>query len=293
MGTSFQVLDQAESYTLEANSDSHSSKPSTNSVISPSTSNHPLTSVQSNLESYSSSNLPLVNNLETLHERSNDTALLELDDTFFDTTIGSQITNLDTTSSSNRKRKFVSPDQSGFKFKRKRDSCYSENRKRLSNFFRTPIEYFSHRRRTIGGSLNRSLNDSVLSSSGVFDVQTVQHLNNLNCSELTPCTSNTKPPKIRKNLFKRTFSTSKFSREIKRSLSRRSEQNVSRLSFGDSSECDGQEQNDFPEIVFKTPNCESLLRSLRIKDNGVPPAVNHHVVLTFSIFYICTFVRKF
>lgn len=137
--------------------------------------------------------------LETLEEVSrNDDLVSVMDNICFE----DQSLNL----SVKRKRKFVSPDNT--LVKRKRDKSYSERRKRVSNFFKTPINYFSNRRRTIdASSFDHSLNDSVVSTSTVFAADAVDNLNT--CLDATP---RAKSRKVKKNLFTRTFSSSRFAR---------------------------------------------------------------------------------
>ncbi|ENN73040.1 hypothetical protein YQE_10375, partial [Dendroctonus ponderosae] len=139
--------------------------------------------------------------LETLQEVSrNDDLVSVMDSICFE----DQSLNL----SVKRKRKFVSPDNT--LVKRKRDKCYSERRKRVSNFFKTPISYFSNRRRTIdASSFDHSLNDSVVSTSTVFTTDAVDNLNTCLDCETTP---RPKLRKSKKNLFTRTFSSSRFAR---------------------------------------------------------------------------------
>lgn len=133
-----------------------------------------------------------------------------------------------------RKRKFVSPDQPNSSIKRKRDKSYSERKRKVSDFFKTPINYFSNRRRTIDAA---TLNDSVVSTSGVFSVDVVQNLSY--CNDVTPRAQKCS----KKNLFSRTFSRSKSKKM--------SDLNATRLSFGGHNEIDGREKLNascFPDI---------------------------------------------
>ncbi|KAJ8972508.1 hypothetical protein NQ314_000152 [Rhamnusium bicolor] len=179
--------------------------------------------------------------LETLHENSRDDNLVsELDSICFDNSFES--TNL----SFKRKRKFASPEQPTILVKRKRDKSHSERKKKVSNFFKTPINYFSNRRRTIdAASFNQSLNESVISSSGIFNVETVQNLSSYNENEVTP---RGVQKRLKKNLFTRTFSSSKFTRsKSKKNL----DLNATKLSFGEPSEMDCIEKLNascFPDI---------------------------------------------
>ncbi|KAJ8983138.1 hypothetical protein NQ317_014713 [Molorchus minor] len=169
--------------------------------------------------------------LETLHEKSQDDNLVsDLSNICFDQSF--ETSNM----SVKRKRKFISPEQPSFLVKRKRDKSYSEKKKKVSSFFKTPINYFSNRRRTIdAASFNQTLNESVISSSGIFNVETVQNLSTYNDNELTPCGVQ---KRVKKNLFSRTFSSSKFKSKPKRNA----DLNATKLSFGESSEVDSREK---------------------------------------------------
>ncbi|XP_050308869.1 protein ECT2 isoform X2 [Anthonomus grandis grandis] len=150
--------------------------------------------------------------LETLQEVSkNDDLVSEMDSICFEDT---RVLDC-STASTKRKRKFASPECSSVK--RKKDKCYSEKRKKVSSFFKTPINYFSNRRRTIdAATFNRSLNESVVSSSGVFNVETIDNLSVcLNPDGDTPRSSTRKS---KKNLFTRTFSSSRFTRSKSKKL---------------------------------------------------------------------------
>lgn len=180
--------------------------------------------------------------LETLHENSkDDTVLHEMDSVCFDQSFDPNATP------QKRKRKFASPDQPSTLVKRKRDKSYSERKRKVSDFFKTPINYFSSRRRTIDATtFNQTLNESVISSSGVFAVETLQNLSYCNENDLTPrATKRTK-----KNLFSRTFSSSKFSRSKSKKTS---DLNATRLSFAEPNEVDGREKMNascFPDISY-------------------------------------------
>lgn len=167
--------------------------------------------------------------LETLDEKSNDNSEM---DSVFDQT-------LNTTTSSNRKRKMESPEYFT-NVKRKRDKSFSEKKKRVSNFFKTPINYFSQRRRTIHStSFNGSLNESVISSSGVFNVDTVQDLSVGRCE--TPVSK-----KSKKNLLRRTFS-SKFSTSKKKL---KMDFDTSKLSLVEGGGCDADEVDKLNTSCF-------------------------------------------
>ncbi|KAJ8956916.1 hypothetical protein NQ318_014335 [Aromia moschata] len=176
-----------------------------------------------------------------LHENSRDNNLInDLDSICLDQSFESGSLSF------KRKRKFISPEQPSVSVKRKRDKCYSERKKKVSNFFKTPINYFSNRRRTIdAATFNQSLNDSVVSTSGIFNVETVQNLSALNDGEITP---RGVQKRNKKNLFTRTFSSSKFRRcKSKKNL----DLNATKLSFGDPCEVDSREKLNascFPDI---------------------------------------------
>lgn len=198
---------------------------------------------------------------DTLYEKSHD-SIFESTTNDFNTTEGS---------SSKRKRNTSPDSSSGILYKRKRDLSYSEkSRKKISEFFKTPINYFANRRRTIG-AVNKTLNDSVMSSSGIFDVHIVENLDKLNDSVLSKSGK-----KSRRSLFNRAFLSSKSKRDRKRNTL-----NATRLSFGDTSECDGLENLNascFPAIpAYPVPDCESC--QLKEREHLGHP-LSHAVVLT-------------
>ncbi|VEN56703.1 unnamed protein product [Callosobruchus maculatus] len=173
--------------------------------------------------------------LETLHENlQNQSVVNELDSVCFDQSFDANITPC-------KRKRFASPERPGSV--RKKDKSFSERKRKVSDFFKTPINYFSNRRRTIdAATFNQSLNDSVISSSGVFNVETVQNLTA--CPDGTPLGVQKRP---KKNLFTRTFSSSKFSRKSRKNL----ELNATQLSFGDTSTVDGKDKLNascFPDI---------------------------------------------
>lgn len=197
--------------------------------------------------------------LETLHEKSRD-----IDESI----------NLSEFSSPSRKRKISPNEPSSLKIKRRKD-------KKLSGIFKTPLNYFSNRRRTIDTfSLNETLNQSVVSSSGVFNVDTIENLSVLNDSQFTP-----QSVKKKKNLFTRNFSSSKFNRSKLKNL------NATRLSFSETSDIDGIEPLNascFPNISLN-PVPHSELRSDCTKD-ARGPSVPTISVLTSSkslLIYLC------
>lgn len=179
--------------------------------------------------------------LETLQENSrDDTVINEMDSVCFDQSLDPSATP------QKRKRKFVSPEQPSLLVKRKRDKSYSEKKRKVSEFFKTPINYFSSRRRTIDAtSFSQTLNDSVLSSSGAFNVEINQNLRY--CSERDH-TAIAIQKRSKKNLFTRTFSSSKFSRSKSRKTS---DLNATKLSFTEHDEIDVKEKLNvscFPDI---------------------------------------------
>ncbi|RZC41319.1 RhoGEF domain containing protein, partial [Asbolus verrucosus] len=191
--------------------------------------------------------------LEVLHERPRDDGVEQ-----------SQL-------SSGRKRKNTSVDQPAVKSKRRKDRCASETKRKVSGIFKTPVSYFSNRRRTIdaAAALDRSLNQSVASSSGLFNVDTVENLSV--AGEFTP------QKKQKKSLFSRTFSSSKFTR----ARSKKCNLNATRLSFGGASDSEGAENLNascFPSISLN-PIPHSELRSDRTRDGSAPTVIS---VLTSS-----------
>lgn len=215
---------------------------------------------------------------ETLYEKSHDDICSsQINDTVFDTTVDLTTPPGDlnvTNSFTRRKRKIVSPDSPSIKFKRKRDLSQSEkSRKKISEIFKTPINYFANRRRTIS-VMNKSLNDSFMSSSGVFDVHVVENLNKLDDSSFAK-----DKKKIRKSLFDRALSSSKF-RKVRK---RRSDLNATKLSFSDVSVCDGLDNMNascFPDFpAYPAPDCEPLRNRERPREHP-GPSFSHAVVLT-------------
>ncbi|KAF7287575.1 epithelial cell transforming 2 pebble isoform X2 [Rhynchophorus ferrugineus] len=206
--------------------------------------------------------------LGTVHETSNNDDLVnEMDSICFEDQ------SLNVSGICKRKRKFVSPDANAI-IKRKREKCYSERRKKVSNFFKTPISYFANRRRTIdASSLSRSLNDSVISPSGIFNVETLSNLSTCIESEDTPRCS---LRKSKKNLFSRTFSSSRFIR----SKSKKSLMNNSKLSFTDELDMVEKEKLNsscFPDISFnpipQIPSGYSGLGSEMAQSSRTPSAL--------------------
>lgn len=242
-------MEHAEVYALESASAPLSPKPVQEKFQPiPSTSSEPCRSQQGTPNSINNRSLTncfkasqSIPCLETLHENSkDDTVINEMDSVCFDQSFDPNATP------QKRKRKFASPDQPNTVVKRKRDKSYSERKRKVSDFFKTPINYFSSRRRTIDATtFSQTLNDEVLSSSGAFSIGTVQNLSYCNENDGTPLANQ---KRLKKNLFARTFSSSKFSRSKSRKTG---DVNATRLSFAEPNEVDGKEKLNascFPDI---------------------------------------------
>ncbi|CAH0556412.1 unnamed protein product [Brassicogethes aeneus] len=262
-GCTHVVMEHSEVYTLEPASGPFSPKiTSPENVTPPPTPQQPSSAQKTNphTPSYQLNNCCItsmfsnkanqtVSCLETLRETSQD----EISEISFD--VG------------HRKRKFISPDEPGAK--RKRDKCYSEKKKKVSEFFKTPINYFSNRRRTIDAtSFSNSMNESVLSTSGLFNVETVSNLSC--CNDDTPRGTQ---KRAKKNLFTRTFSSSKFLR----SKSKKGDLNATRLSFSEAAEPDGPDKMNascFPDFSINQSirQSRSEIKIDVLKANKGPPA---------------------
>lgn len=196
---------------------------------------------------------------DTLYEKSHDS--------IFESTVN----DLNATGSSSKRKRKLSPEDNSAYSKRQRDLSYSEkSKKKISEFFKTPINYFANRRRTMS-AMSKTLNESVISSSGFFDVDVVENLDKLSDSVLSK-----DGKKSRRSLFSRAFSSSKSKRDRKRNTL-----NATKLSFGDTSECDGLENFNascFPALhAYPVPDCESR----KLKEMGYPGSpISHTVVLT-------------
>lgn len=274
-------MEHAEVYTLEAANVPPSSRPQspkcseTGKSLSPTKPITPRTPIQNSINdtltsvSYTKSRYSNAY-LETLHENSKDDVnVSDMESICFDQSFDSRLSD-----KSKRKRKY-SPEQSSFFVKRKRDKSYSEKKKKVSDFFKTPISYFSNRRRTIDAStFSQSLNESVISSSGIFNVETVQNLSS--CNDNTPRTSQKCK---RRNLFRRTFSASKFTR----SKSRKSINfNATKSSFCESSDVDGGEKLNascFPDISLQ-PLPNTIIHELSSHIANTPRRTSVPAVLT-------------
>ncbi|XP_017768682.1 PREDICTED: protein ECT2 isoform X2 [Nicrophorus vespilloides] len=272
------VMDHAENYPLEANGGSHTPQPV---ITLESNEPSPTLTIASELTTPPNEQqlqqLALrkaefkTPKLSTLHEKSHDDAICsQLNDTVFDTTVNMQNLDLDQSTSSTRKRKLRSPESSFLCSKRnKKDLSYSENTKRkITDFLRTPFNYLSNRRRTIGA--NRSLNEGEImvdSTSGIFEVQTFDNLSS-SCNR-TPANNNGKKP--RKNLFQRTFSSSKFVRNT----TRKNDLNATKLSF---TECDGGNSMNiscFPDFSEQSNLHSTFLEPRQLRSTGPDPSGAH------------------
>ncbi|XP_031342551.1 protein ECT2 isoform X2 [Photinus pyralis] len=195
-----------------------------------------------NLSKPASSIAPfLTNTKETLHEDHQN-----LNNTYFDDTCVTEDLN-STTSSGKRKRELFAAAVN----KRRCDLSYSENaRRRLSHLLRTPLNYLSRRRQTIGG---QPANQKT--SSGDFRVETIA-----SCDTRTSF----RHKNVKKNLFKRSFKSDKFKR--KRSL-KMCDLNASNLS-----EIDGRDSLNnscFPDFSsYAFPDIATSARNTR-ESSGV------------------------
>ncbi|CAG9768830.1 unnamed protein product [Ceutorhynchus assimilis] len=215
------VMENSEVYTLEAANAAQLTSPIAKTFLAE-------PSLLKTPNNNSIVDINCLQSLETLQEVSrNEDLVNEMDSICFEDQFNVSV---------KRKREFGSPD-STLIIKRKRDKVsYSERKKKVSNFFKTPINYFSNRRRTIdAASFDHSLNDSFISASGVFNVET---LDNLNTTDATPKTS---LRKSKKNLFTRTFSSSRFTRS-------KSKKSLSKLSFIEDINQDKLNASCFPDI---------------------------------------------
>lgn len=216
--------------------------------------------------------------LETLHEKSRDDTINDIDHSRFH-----QSLNISSSAnSSRRKRKNSFSELPDVKLKRRKEKCASEKKVKVSNLFKTPLNYFSNRRRTIDTSgINQSLNQSVISSSGLFNVDIIDNLSVLNDSnQTTPVQSN---KSARKNIFARTFSSSKFSRNKLKKCNL----NATRLSFCENSDNEGLEQLNatcFPSISYN-PSSHSELRSDYARDVRGPSGPTLSVLTSSNLYY--------
>ncbi|XP_022908633.2 protein ECT2 isoform X1 [Onthophagus taurus] len=205
------VVTEMESYPETTSAASITPIPSSTAIITPSETLNPTPMTTTPVLS-SKITTPFAK-LETLHEKSHDNEIC------VDLKASDSNSDLDKTSSSTRKRKMMSPDRGQSFIKRKRDTMttsYSENaKKKISNFLKSHI-FANNRRRTLDGtetSFNQEISfdegASIASTSGFFEVETMEKT--IGRISLTPSTSNSaQPKKARKNLFLRTFSSSKF-----------------------------------------------------------------------------------
>lgn len=259
-------MDHGDPYKLETNSDSQTSISSTTDVTFMSNINNPFTNTNLQTPINHNNKKPSNTPMDTLYERSNDDDCIVRNE--FDDTICSE---LNETTSSKRKRKLTISCNNSFLSKRRRELYYSEQSKRkFSDIFRTPMQYFANRRKTINDLNDTSINESVASTSGLFEVETVQNL-----SELTP--NNKKiidAKRIRKKLFTRSFN-----RTSRKGL------NLNKLSStngNNEAEYNRLNVSCFPEIsslsIKSNDYCETRNNNGNL-DNGEQP-VNNSVVLT-------------
>lgn len=259
-------MEQTEKYNLEASSTPLSPQPqSTNSVNSTNPTDPVIqsptvtNSLNSSLATTPYSKIAISPEFETLYEKSHDDCLNQLNSTFADSK-SPELNLNETNSSTRRKRKFISPD-SLVQTKRQRNVSYSDKPcRKISQIFKTPMDYFSNRRRTIG-AVNKSLNESVMSSSGIFDISNVSSL-----SKFDGNSSFAK--KIRRSLF----SSSKFNKFKKKS----------KLN-SDESVCDGMDSMNsscFPDFpTYPATDSESLPHKEHLLDHP-GPSFSHAAVLT-------------
>lgn len=215
--------------------------------------------------------------LETLHEKSRDNTINDIDNSRFHQSLNISCSEY----SGKRKRKISCSEQPDVKLKRRKDKCVSEKKNKVANLFKTPLNYFSNRRRTIDTSgFNQSLNQSVVSSSGLFNVDLIENLSVLNDStQTTPIHSKSG----RKSLFARTFSSSKFSRNKLKKCNL----NATRLSFCENSDYEGFEQLNascFPSISCN-PTPHSELRSDYTRDVRGPSGPTLSVLTSSNQYY--------
>lgn len=267
-------MEQTEKYSVEASSAPLSPKPQSANSVNSTNPTDPLiqspsvnNSLNRSVTTTPYSKIAISPEFETLYEKSQDDCLNPLNSTFADLP---DVNLNETSSSTRRKRKYASPEML-FQTKRIRNISYSDkSRRKISQIFKTPLDYFSQRRRTIG-AVNKSLNDSVMSTSGIFDVSTVESLNKFDGN-------NSFAKKIRRSLFNNTFTSSKFGKNKKKQ-----NLNATQLSFGDESVCDGLDTMNstcFPDIpTYPAPDSESWLRREHHLDHPGPP-FSHGAVLT-------------
>lgn len=269
-------MEQTEKYGVEASSAPLSPKPQSTNSVNSTNPTDPVTqspsinnSLNCSVTTTPYSKIAISPEFETLYEKSHDDCLNQLNSTFADTK-SPEVNLNETSSSTRRKRKYASPD-SLVKTKRTRNISYSDkSRRKISQIFKTPLDYFSHRRRTIG-AVNKSLNDSVMSTSGIFDVSTVESLNKFDGN-------NSFAKKIRRSLFNNSFTSSKFGKSKKKQ-----NLNSTKSSFGDESVCDGLDTMNstcFPDFPpYLAPDSESWMRRDRHSDHP-GPSFSHASVLT-------------
>lgn len=263
--TPFQVMDPGESYRLETKSGSKTPKSSSDTPLMSNINNTYLTPFNNKI---SLANSALYTPVGILFEKtSNDCIRNELNDTIY--------SELNDTTLSKRKRT-LSAANDLFMSKRKKELYYSEESKRkISDLFRTPMQYFTSRRKTVNDiNVDDSFAESVSSTSGLFEVETIQNL-----SELTPNNTRINMKRVRKKLFTRSFV-----KNAKKCL------NTTKLPR-ESSELHYNEQLNiscFPEISslsIKHNHCEAPCGKLDLGE----PTLNHCLVLTSFHSHLRTF----
>lgn len=252
----FQVMDSSERFTVEA-----ASAPLLANIVAPLNAHHFLDIPSASHRMTTSSPThdaaacftPVRINplLETVQEKSTDASPDRHDTTVIEADRRGSFL-------SRRKRKTNTTPETSFTIKRKRDLTYSETIKRTGSFFRTPLRYFSQRRRTIDPlsvSLNPdlTLNDSVASSSGLFNVDALNDLSRLSEISLTTATTPGGNAAAKKNFFARTFSHARFT--AKRPKKAGGELDVTDRGL------DGLNSSCFPDLPSLSLDCtESRLR---------------------------------
>lgn len=268
-------MEQTEKYGVEASSAPLSPKPQSANSVNSTNPTDPIiqspsasSSLNCSVTTTPFSKIAISPEFETLYEKSQDDCLLN--STFAESNSPHE--------TSRRKRKCVSP-ETFVKTKRTKNVSYSDkSRRKVSQIFKTPLDYFSQRRRTIG-AVNKSLNDSVMSSSGIFDVSTVESLNNFDGNSSFA-------KKIRRSLFSNTFMSSKFGKNKKKQNF-----NSTVSSFGDESVCDGMDTMNstcYPDIpTYPAPDSESWLHRERQSDHAGRPFSHAAVLTSFHSIQIC------
>ncbi|XP_018330575.1 uncharacterized protein LOC108740672 [Agrilus planipennis] len=179
--------------------------------------------------------------------------------------------------------------------KRRRNLSYSEKNvksKRISEFFRSPFDYLSNRRRTIGVAATASNNQNVFSTSGAFEVDVVDDLRRLNDSrDSSGVFSNGKDVRnslVRKSLFARTFSSAKF-KKVPRRRNKKTDFDASSVLISENSICDGARDpmnaSCFPDLSTSfMPDAYESRNQQRVCTGSSTRPFTNSVVLTFIFF---------